>query len=509
MYRNTRELIHEPRADIATVLDLTDRNAQDDFLFPLDADTTHFTVDRDDKKPLRRTPAMQIVGARGNTGFGNRFVFDLNPSQLPDILHAVTLQIDLDHWIPASVRARVADERYSWPASIDTVWEYTNGLGISIIEEAAFEVGDLTVDKLTGEFIAAWLLSGNQDLAAQVALAADCVGLRSTATAASTATPTFFPVENGMLTCILPFFFQRNGERGSFPLVSCKEGDVRIIVKLRPFEQVVRQLRGWRDSCTAVPAGSQEFLQAGQAVIVQQQQQAPPTFKNCHLTVYGHYIDLHQRSKYIKIPHELQYKHLYINKFSEPLTYAVGGNGSRTIQFLLPLELNGPINKLIWVLRRKAAALNNDWITFGPALPVDYNIWGASAQFDDPIVEARILLNGIEAMKKSGYELRNMQADSTIVSAESWIYQYSFNSICTKSGYFNASRIQTIQLALTIRNTMELPEDIGGDFDSLNRESNGAATAAFSELNGWEIFVFGEGINWLRFQNTQVGRIFQ
>ncbi len=492
MYRNTRELIHEPRGDIVTVLDLTDRDAQDDFLFPLDADTTLFTVDRDDKKPMRRTPAMQIVGARGNPGFGNRFIFDLNPSQLPDMIHAVSLQIDLDHWIPASVRARIADGRYSWPTVTDNIWCYANGLGISIIEEASFEVGDLTVDRLTGEFIAAWL-AGKQELAAQVALTADCVGLTAVAAAA---TPAVFPVENGILTCILPFFFQRYGERTSFPLVSCKEGDVRVIIKLRPFEQVVRQLRGWRDSCKAVPAGSQELQTAGGG-----QQQVPvqtgvPVFKNCHLTVYGSYIDLSQRSKYIKLPHELQYRHLYINTFSEPLSYAVG-NGGRTINFLLPLELNGPVEKLVWVLRRKAAVLNNDWVTFGPALPLDYTVWGATkpVQFDDPVVEARILLNGIETMKKSGYELRNMQADSTVVSADNWIYQYSFSSMCIEgNGYFNASRIQTIQLALTVRNTMEIPSGVGGDFN---------------ELNGWEIFVFGEGVNWLRFQNTQVGRIFQ
>lgn len=480
------------RGDITTILDLTARDAQDDLLYPLTADTTLFTRDRQEIKPLLTTPAIQEIGPRGPTAFGQRCVFDLNPSQLPDMIHGVSLQIALDHWLSTTVRARIADGTYSFPVD-GTIWEYANALGISIIEEATFEVGDTTLEKLTGEFITTWL-TATQLPAKQVAVAADAVGAVPVCRLSGKDTAVF-PVEDGLLTCVLPFFFNRGEPVSAFPLVSCKDSSVRISIKLRPFEQVVRQIRGYRDSCTSTPLGiTQLIFPVGPVKTAD----SPPEFRQCSLTVRGIYLDLSQRSKYVKQPHEVIYKHLYMNTFTEPLRYASASTGTRyndTIKFLLPLEFNGPISTIWWVLRRKAASLNNDWTTFGPALQFDYQQYGATIphQFEDPVVEGRILLNGLEAVKKSGYEFRNTQPASTIISADNWIYSYSWAGPCG-TGHFNASRLQSVQLALTVRNTLPLPVEL----PSVNEE-----------MNGWEVYVFAESTNWLRFENGMVGRIFQ
>ncbi len=480
------------RGDIATVLDLTSRDGQDDILYPLTSETTLFTVPRD-KKPLRTSPSIQQIGPRGPTTFGSKCVFDLQQSLLPDIIHHVSLQINLDHWIPASIRAKIEDGTYDWPSNTNNVWEYANALGISIIEEAFFEVGDTTIEKLTGEYIATYLYN-IKNIAEQVSFANDLIGSIPVYNL-SNKDPQIYQTENGILTCILPFFFSRNGEQSAFPLVSCKDNDVRIIIKLRPFEQLVRQLQGYRNSCDSTPQGTQQVLRQNDSEITVNIGDSIPPFKDCNLIIYGQYIDTIQREKYVKYSHEVLYKQLYINTFSEPLQYATISTGTRyndTIQFMLPLEMNGPIQDITWILRRKAVVLNNDWTTFGPVLQIDYSTYNTNIvdHFEDPIMDAKILLNGIELVKKSGEEFRKLQPQSTVASANNWIYSYSLTP-----GHINTSKIQSIQLALTIKNTLPLPSYIN---------KNG-----FGELNGWEVFVFTDAINWLRFENKIVGRVFQ
>lgn len=481
------------RGDIATILDLTSRDGQDDTLYPLTSETTLFTVSRD-KKPLRTTPAMQRIGPRGPTTFGSKCVFDLQSSLLPDMIHNVSLQINLEHWIPTSIRAKIDDGTYTWPTNINNVWEYTNALGMSIIEEAAFEIGDTTIEKINAEYIAAHLYT-MENIGHQVAIANDAIGLTPTYNQSKRITPQLFSTENGIITCMLPFFFSRNGTQSAFPLVSCKDNDVRIIIKLRPFEQLVRQFQGYRNSCDSMPQGTQQIFMQGDSEVTVNIGDSIPSFKDCNLIIYGQHIDTVQREKYIKYPHEIIYKQLYINTFSEPLQYSTITTGTRyndSIQFLLPLEMNGPIEDIIWVLRRKAVVLNNDWTSFGPILQTDYIKYNTNKtdSFEDPIINAKILLNGMELVKKSGEEFRTMQTASTSASANNWVYSYSM-----KPGHINTSKLQSIQLNLTVKNTLPLSGNIN--------------KAGFNELNGWEVFVFTNAINWLRFENKIVGRIFQ
>jgi hypothetical protein len=481
--------MERPKGDITTVLDLTSRDAQDDMLYPLSSDITLFTMDRSGKKPLRITPSLHEVGPRGPTAFGQKCVFPLQPLQLPDIINRIYIQIDLDHWFSNTVRMNILSGVYSFPSDPDTLWEYVNGLGISIIQEASFEIGDTTIERITGEYIATWLAT-YPTLAAQIAVSSG-IGYSPVRRAA------IFPVENGKLMCPLPFFFMRE-KRSAFPLISCKMEDVRIKVTFRPFDQLVQQYRGYRAACNATPLGTTQDFDISGGTITVTVANGIPQFKSCTLLVEGHYMESVQREKYIKYPHEVIYKQLYINSFSEPLRYATATTGTRyhdTIQFLLPLEMNGPVEELLWVLRRKAAAVNNEWIRFGPATTFDYLTYGCSVpdNFDDPVVEARIILNGIEAMKRTGYEIRCLEDGATKITADNWIYRYNWCNPAIKEGHMNASRIQSIQLALTLRNTLPILQN-GLD--------------GFDELNGWEIYVFSAGMNWLRFENTVVGRVF-
>lgn len=65
-----------------------------------------------------------------------------------------------------------------------------------------------------------------------------------------------FPTTNGVISCILPFSFQRTRMRNGFPLASVKPGTVRVAVTLRPFREVVRRANGFRDSCDQTPLGT-------------------------------------------------------------------------------------------------------------------------------------------------------------------------------------------------------------------------------------------------------------
>ena len=61
--------------------------------------------------------------------------------------------------------------------------------------------------------------------------------------------------------------------------------------------------------------------------------------------------------------------------FEEPLKYIVSKSNPNsnvyTVEIQLPLELNHPTVELLWVFRRKAVLVNNEWANFTPAIGLE------------------------------------------------------------------------------------------------------------------------------------------
>jgi len=244
---------NEPKAagPIVTLLDLTNRDIQENDLFPLRTEITWFTRDQD-RRLLPFAPVVQETALRGPAAFGQRFTFDLGSITIGDLLLGTVLQIRLDHWLDAQTQNVYAAGKLSYKDR-EKAWEYANSLGTSIIQLAELEVDGKTLETIDGDFIQTFSALF-PDYNSQVGIAYDHLGqVPMTRLTDPIRPPNLFPVENGNLNCVLPFFFMRTPLREAFPMIAVREGNVKIHITFRPFDQCVRQMRGFRDTCTSVP----------------------------------------------------------------------------------------------------------------------------------------------------------------------------------------------------------------------------------------------------------------
>jgi hypothetical protein len=106
-----------------------------------------------------------------------------------------------------------------------------------------------------------------------------------------------------------------------------REGIVRIHITFRPFEECVRQLRGYRDSCTSVPLSTTfqftNTLTAPPSAWSSTTPVAPPPFKAAQLVTYGALLDGPLRTKMLKDPFEVPFRVVQTFSFQEPLKYQI------------------------------------------------------------------------------------------------------------------------------------------------------------------------------------------
>jgi hypothetical protein len=462
-----------PRGDIVTLLDLAPRDMQDNTFNPLSADKTWWLPQ--DRRIHPFTMCIQQFPFRGPTGFGQRFTFDLKSVSCGDLLFNTVLQIDLDHWLNETDIMRLEGGRYT--TSDPSIWFYANSLGTVILEKAEFEVNDQTIETIDGDFLnVASLL---QDLNSQFGLATDGLGRQPLATLLHSQANKPFPTQGKSLFIPLPFFFSRIKLQG-FPLLACKEGSVRIHIHLRPFHECVRTLAGRRLSCNDTPLGKSFTVKSrdglNETII---STDVIPQFKGIQLITHAAHTDTSIRQKILRKPFENLIRCVATFHFAEPLKYLIN-KVSETIQIQLPLEVNNPIEEIIWFVRRKATANNNEWTNYSATM---------SAELDPvynpmrPLLHsASIQFNGLDIIKGEEQWFRRhiaLKHPGGAASYENYIYGYSFSQnpgAFQPSGTVNASRLQSVRLTLGIT----------------------PPTGAY-ELE-WEVKVFVIGLQWLRFQ---------
>jgi len=505
-----------PRGDITTVLDLTDRDAQDNTYFPIDVTDTWFHREHT-RKVFPTATSIQEFTQRGPADWGQRCSFELGSLYAGDLLQGIMLQIQLGSWYNESVVQQL--EAASITTNLQTYaneyWTYSNSLGTSIIEYADFIVNEQTIERITGEFISTHLklhTAVNQ----QHGIAIDAVGavpysyLSPTGLSSPVSQTPFhparpFPAEDGTYFCILPFFFLRTKLSEVFPLLSCNEGNVRVDIKLRSFEDMVRKYVGYRTTAMESPLNQTVHFTTTQlpSVVPVTTLQKPPAFRDFRVITTCSLLTGLLRTKFLRQPFEQMVKLMQPFHFEEPLKYLVSKSKptSDTVEIQLPLEMNHPVTELIWVFRRKAVAVNNEWSNFSPAIGLESN---PTKVFPPWLDYATLRMNGQEVVAAEGDWFRAQTAQTHpggITAYDSYVYGYSFAEYPTEhqpSGTANASRATSITLNLRVNTP------ITKNLTTLNIPSYFDAV----EVGGWEVFVYSMYYNWLRFENGICNRMF-
>ena len=446
--------------DIITLLDLTPRDFQDNYMFPLGADKTWWLPNN--RKLMPFSMSIQEFPFRGPAAFGQRFSFDMKSVGAGDLLLNTVLQIELGHWLDDTTLLRL--EAGTTQITSD-FWAYANHLGSVIIEKAELEIGDSTIETIDGDFMNAVFLLGDPNTQFGINQ-----GLGGQATQTRP-----FPTTDRTLYIPLPFFFSRIKLKEALPLLACREGSVRIHITLRPFHQCVQIIGRSRTCLTDLPLGITQTTTGpvSSSVI--------PQFKKITLVTQAANTDGIMRQKILRQPFEVLRRDVATFYFEEPLKYSTASS-SDTITVQLPLELNHPIEEIIWFVRRKGTHLNNEWTNYSSVLASAY----------DPIYNPREPLLKSASLQFNGVEIVNTDEQyfrRTISKAHkgssyfSYLYGYTFSKNPGEhqpSGTLNASRLQTVRLNLNV---------------------------VSSDL--WEVKVFVISLQWLRFQNGIANQMFQ
>ena len=506
-----------PRGDATTVLDVTDRDGQDDALFPLSTENSWLTRDPD-RRTVQFAPQIQTFLYKGTAATGGRMTFELGQNSAGDLIHMIGLQVELGHWIDPGVRAALEGGSlvYQDPTA---AWTYANGIGRILIQSAEFEVDDTTIERV--DFTAADIIFKLfPDLNNVVGFSRDGFGCTTqaelitppsapaTPAAAASVPPSgmFDPrrpytTDRGKIFCLIPFFFTRNPYRGAFPLLATTEGRARVHIQLAPFANIVRACSGQRTGCEATPLGQTfNFVQPDTSILTVTAPADPPVFGDIRLIVYSSLLGDEVRQPYLRKPFEVMYRELMSFPFTQPLKYAVTMTNSAldSVRVQLPIEANHPVEEILWVIRRKAAVINNEWINYSSYTETQLTANPNLIQ-QGPLVDASIYINGQAVVQQSGDWFRAQIArrhKGGAVGYNAYIYGYSFAmtpGAFTPSGTANLSRAQSVRLDLNVRVPPAVSVPAGFDPD-------------ISQT--WEVHVYTFGINWLRFQNGLCSRMF-
>jgi hypothetical protein len=165
-----------------------------------------------------------------------------------------------------------------------------------------------------------------------------------------------------------------------------------------------------------------------------------------------------------------------------------------TIQ--LPLELNHPCEELFWFVRRRAAVDLNEWTNYS-SVP-----WYQQDAVYNPagplMVRGALYINGQPVVEDGEEYFRRTLAQhhrGGYTSYVQYIYGYTFAEAPGRrqpSGHVNMSRASDVKLVLTVAPPQ-------------------ASTIGVGEPGGsveWEVVVYAHCLNWLRFENGIVNRLF-
>lgn len=485
-----------PLADKTTVIDAIDRGELDDYIFPADIQTSLFSPEVKSARSLPFSTSVDETVARGSQVFGGTATFDIDSRSCGDLLLQAYVNVELEHWLPEYIRAGLNTGQIVYmDNSGETPWTYVNSMGTALIESASLQVDEYELERIDGDYCYTYA-SLYPSRNTQYGVSTDGLGVFP---ASSMDQPRIWPTLNGRLSCVLPFSFGRARRSAAWPLASARDGSVRIVVKFRPFHELVQRTDGLKASCTDTPLGKtfafKQYNYTDASGFSFTTALQPPQPKRISLITYSAYTTGKLRNALLRSPYEKLYREVYGFRFEEPLRYAVTKTAD-DITIQLPLELNHPCEELFWFVRRRAAVELNEWTNYS-SVP-----WYQQDAVYNPagplMVRGALYINGQPVVEDGEEYFRRTLAQhhrGGYTSYVQYIYGYTFAEAPGRrqpSGHVNMSRASDVKLVLTVAPPQA--STVGGDLPGSSVE--------------WEVVVYAHCLNWLRFENGIVNRLF-
>jgi len=407
-----------------------------------------------------------------------------------DLISGLYIQLQMGDWFTAAIRENLRVNNIT-PVNPKELWTYCNSLGTAVLEEATLEVDDQVLERVTGDSIHVSSILF-PDLNCHYGLS-DTLGLKCLDDLKSADGKRAFFTEDGWVTVPLMFSMLREKITATFPLISCREGTMRIRVTLKRFDQIVRILSGSRADCIDTPL-AKDFKVIDNRLPINKiktikSNEDEPMLKNIQLLTQGVFVEGPYREMLLRDQFERPFREIQQFDFTEPLKYVVNKTGNDLITVQLPLEANQPIEEIVWILRRKAAVtLNNDWTNYSATLEKDYD--PTFSPLEPLLVSAKIQANGQDLISQDEAWFRSHISRvhrGGQTSYDAFIYGYSFARHPGEhdpTGTINASRLNTLRLTLNVKPP-------GGSSDT-----------------EWEVHVFVYAIQWVRFGNGICNKVF-
>jgi hypothetical protein len=366
----------------------------------------------------------QVIYFDGNPDFGKRLTCVI--PRRGDLLGPLLMEVTLP-------QVNFTDGINLTPAA------YVNSIGHALIEEVSIDIGEQEIDKQTGEWMEIWSeltvpagqRQGFNNMIGRWdgSLVPPFTKPPITATAVGTTSYQYGSVK---LYIPLQFWFTKNP--GLYlPLLAMQYHTIRINLKLRSLDQLV-------------------YLNT-----------LPPTTSVCpppkqikktsilDLRLYGDYVNLgvEERRRFVSNTHEY-----LIEQVQYTQTQGVPAANTTAI---IPLEFNHCVREIIWIVQRNSLQANNEWFNFSSTSVNEAGIR------QDMLQDSVLQLDGYDRfeVRDAGYFrlVQPWQRHSNVPSG-TFIYCYSFAlkpEELQPSGSMNASRIDTLNLQVSLRPDSNLP----------------------------------------------------
>ena len=349
----------------------------------------------------------------GNTDFGRR-ITTLIPRHA-DLLSSLFIEVDLPP-LPQPD-----------PNNPSVFW--VNDIGYTLIHDISIEIGEKEIDKHTGEWLNIW---GELTVPKDKRKGYDeMIGHWSVYPPAGIDATSVLN-----LTIPLRFWFC-NTIGAALPLIALQAHPVRIIMHLRPFQEL-----WWSPAIPAPP------------------NQPCPTIAPVAITrfqMFGDYIylDTDERRKFAAADHEYLIDQLQIS----PIQSIPAGISSIS----MPLYFNLCCKEFIWVVQESRMKAAREWFNFSSAL--QYNGREPGVVLEDLLNTAILRLDGYDRfyIRSAPYFrlTQPFQHHTVVPTPPIYIYLYSFSMNPEQeqpSGSLNCSKIDDITMGLTF-NPDQLTQD--------------------------------------------------
>ena len=344
----------------------------------------------------------------GNTDFGRR-ITTLIP-RYADLLSALFIEVDLPPLPQAD------------PANPTNFW--VNDIGYTLIHDISVEIGEKEIDKHTGEWLNIW---GELTVpASQRDGYNEMIGHWNVYPPA--AIDAAAPLH---LTIPLRFWFC-NTIGAALPLIALQAHPVRIIMHLRPFQEL-----WWSTAIPPAPGQPCPTI-------------APVSISRFQMFGDYIYLDADERRRFAANEHEYLIEQLQI----APVQSIAPGISSLSV----PLYFNHCCKEFIWVLQESRMKAAREWFNFSSAL--QYNGGEPGVVLQDLLSSAILRLDGYDRfyVRNAPY-FRLTQAyqhHTNVPTPPTYIYLYSFSlkpEAEQPSGTLNCSKIDDIVMGLNFTPT--------------------------------------------------------